>query len=232
MPEWVRTLLTFAGGIVVALGGIRGVVAVLEFRRRDPREQQKAITESFVASINSLQGIKNKTEEDEKEIGRLRREHAEQQKAWRAQQELPKTIHVEKPTLRGQESAELRALLEAAGKRKPPTAEEFFQRGNAHFDLGEYGPAINAYDRAIGLIPKHAAAHRSRGASLGRLKHHKQALAAYNQAIKFEPGSSIGYSGRGAALGPKQASWRALFAVVSGGKSEAAGSPDGLFAVC
>jgi tetratricopeptide (TPR) repeat protein len=50
-----------------------------------------------------------------------------------------------------------------------------------------YPAALEATNKAIGIEPGHAKAHRLRGLALSELDRHEEALDAYRQAIKLDP---------------------------------------------
>ena len=105
----------------------------------------------------------------------------------------------------------LKALLGEARPAKPLSqsspsisAETYFLRGNAKYDLGLYHAAIADYDKAVGLKPDFANAYFNRGVAKANLKQYAAAISDYTQAIRRKPGSANAYFNRGnakAALG-------------------------------
>ena len=54
--------------------------------------------------------------------------------------------------------------------------------------LGRHEEALAAYDRALGLDPNNAAAHKGRGQVLSSLGQYAEAQAAFNLALALDPG--------------------------------------------
>ena len=62
------------------------------------------------------------------------------------------------------------------------TAEEWFNKGMAFIELGQYQDAISAFDKAIEINPKYANAWNNKGVALGRLGRYKEAKVCYDKA--------------------------------------------------
>ena len=100
----------------------------------------------------------------------------------------------------------LKALLTKARPPKPLSgnsqsisAETYFLRGNAKYDLGLYHEAISDYDKAIRLKPDDAKAYGNRGLAKYNLKKYFAAIADYDTAIRLNPDDANPYIGRGNA---------------------------------
>ena len=100
----------------------------------------------------------------------------------------------------------LKALLAKAGPPKPLSqnsqsisAETYFFRANAKYELGLYHAAISDYDKAIRIEPDDAAAYLNRGAAKYNLKEYFAAIADYDMAIRYKPDYVLAYNNRGAA---------------------------------
>jgi tetratricopeptide (TPR) repeat protein len=81
------------------------------------------------------------------------------------------------------------ALVEydKAIKANPKLAEAYFNRGNAHYDLGQNQQALKDYGEAIRLNPKDGEAYFNRANVYRRLKQDQPALNDYSAAIKLSP---------------------------------------------
>jgi len=87
------------------------------------------------------------------------------------------------------------------------SAEAYFYRAYAKYDLGDKQGAIADYNQAIAINPQDADAYNNRGAAKSDLGDKQGAIADYNQAIAINPQDAIAYNNRGAAksdLGDKQ----------------------------
>lgn len=78
-----------------------------------------------------------------------------------------------------------------APKADPAAAETAFRRGEAAFENGRYGEAIEAYGEAIRLNPKHAPAHTWRGRAYLLTAKYPEAIADYDQAIALDPKGQV-----------------------------------------
>ena len=98
----------------------------------------------------------------------------------------------------------LKTLLTLSKPAKPLSqvnqtisAETYFRRGYACYDLGLYDLAIVNYDKAIQLEPNDTNAYINRGIAKANLGQHFAAISDYNKAIQLKPGDAIAYSSRG-----------------------------------
>ena len=100
----------------------------------------------------------------------------------------------------------LKTLLTLSKPAKPLSqanqtisAETYFRRGYACYDLGLYDLAIANYDKAIQLEPNNAKAYNNRGNAKAALDQHFAAISDYDKAIKRKPDYANAYNNRGAA---------------------------------
>ena len=100
----------------------------------------------------------------------------------------------------------LKTLLTVSKPAKPLSqanqtisAETYFRRGYACYDLGLYDLAIANYDKAIQLEPNDANAYYNRGLSKGKLGEYFAAISDFDKAIQLKPNDAEAYIGRGLA---------------------------------
>ena len=100
----------------------------------------------------------------------------------------------------------LKALLTKARPAKPLarnsqsiSAETYFLRANAKYELGLYDAAIADYDTAIRLKPDYAFAYNNRGNAKYELKQYFAAIADFDTAIRLNPDYADAYHNRGLA---------------------------------
>ena len=100
----------------------------------------------------------------------------------------------------------LKALLAKVQPAKPlsqnsqsVSAETYFFRGNAKYDLGLYHEAISDYTQAIGLKPDDADVYNNQGNAKSHLKQYAAAIADYDTAIGLKPDYALAYNNRGNA---------------------------------
>jgi tetratricopeptide (TPR) repeat protein len=80
------------------------------------------------------------------------------------------------------------------------SAEEWFNEGNALYDLGKHDEAIKAYDRSISINPQYAEAWNNKGNALYGLGKYDEAIKAYDQAISINPQYANAWNNKGVAL--------------------------------
>ena len=79
------------------------------------------------------------------------------------------------------------------------TAEEYFDRGNAKYDLKDYYGAISDYSKAIELNPEDAYAYYNRGLAKENIGDLSGAISDYSKAIELNPEYADAYRNRGIA---------------------------------
>ena len=103
-------------------------------------------------------------------------------------------------------SSYLKTLLTLSKPTKPLvqanqtiSAETYFRRGYACYDLGLYDLAIANYDKAIQLEPNDAHAYNNRGLAKTYLGQHFSVISDYDKAIQLKPNDAMAYYNRGLA---------------------------------
>jgi tetratricopeptide (TPR) repeat protein len=196
----VSTIITAA---VSAVGG-GGVVGVIQIWFQAKRQRTMDIWDSYREQIKSAEARK-----DDVEVRRVRREYEEQLEAWRAQQKLTKVaprdislVGVE-PSLTKEAVEQLKRLLVDSAPLSPSllSADDYFRRGNAHYEAGEYQQALAAYNHSLELRPDDPHTLNNRGNALCKLGRHEEALAAYSRSLALRPDNPLALMNRGAALG-------------------------------
>lgn len=81
------------------------------------------------------------------------------------------------------------------------TALQWFERGNAYVQFGNYEDAVNDFTQAIASDPNFSDAYYSRGHVLGRLGKHAQAIDDFTKALSLNPKNANAYADRGTAYG-------------------------------
>ena len=79
------------------------------------------------------------------------------------------------------------------------TALQWFERGNAYVQFGNYEDAVNDFTQAIASDPNFSDAYYSRGHVLGRLGKHAQAIDDFTKALSLNPKNANAYADRGTA---------------------------------
>src|SRR5579859_2188274 len=79
------------------------------------------------------------------------------------------------------------------------TKEQWFDEGFAYKRGGKYQEAIEAYNHAIQIDPRYAAAYNNRGNTYCELKEYAKAMADYSRTIELNPRYAAAYYNRGNA---------------------------------
>ena len=113
-------------------------------------------------------------------------------------------------------SSHLKTLLTLSKPAKPLSqanqtisAETYFLRGKASYDLGLYDLAIANYDKAIQLKPDEVNPYINRGLAKGKLGQYFAAISDYDKAIQLEPDFAMAYVQRGLAKALLNRKWEA-----------------------
>lgn len=111
----------------------------------------------------------------------------------------------------GDYEAAIAHLERAIREGLPPAghATAWYVMGDAHTNLGRDVDAIDAYQRAIGLRPRHALSHGALALALRRRNRDAEAIQAYDRALQLMPTMARFHVGRGWTLlrvkGPPEA---------------------------
>ncbi|MDO8446235.1 MAG: tetratricopeptide repeat protein [Deltaproteobacteria bacterium] len=73
----------------------------------------------------------------------------------------------------------------------------YYNRGNAYAEINSYSQAIEDYNKAIELDPKHFKAYTNRGNAYYMLGNYHRAIDDYTRAIGINPSHTRAYSNRG-----------------------------------
>ena len=78
-------------------------------------------------------------------------------------------------------------------------SEDWFDKGNAHFDAHEYAQAVGAYTKALEETPQLVEAYLNRGLAYDNLEQPQKAIADFTQAIAIRPKYTEAFFYRGLA---------------------------------
>ena len=79
-------------------------------------------------------------------------------------------------------------------------ARELMDKGYSLTELGHFGEAVEAYDRAIKLQPDYAWAWARKGRTQRLLERYEDALGSYDEALRIQPRYAWAWKGRGMIL--------------------------------
>jgi tetratricopeptide (TPR) repeat protein len=79
----------------------------------------------------------------------------------------------------------------------------FYRRGSAYSEQRDYHRAIEDYDEAVRLNPKHANAFSNRGVAYAGKQDYDRAIQSYDEAIRLNPNHADAFSNRGVAYARK-----------------------------
>ena len=80
-----------------------------------------------------------------------------------------------------------------------PGSSDYYNRGTAYLNSGEYIKAIADFNNSIRLAPESFAAYNNRGSAYAALREIQKAITDFNKAIELSPYSSAPYYNRGNA---------------------------------
>ena len=81
--------------------------------------------------------------------------------------------------------------------RSASPANQYFLRGNAYLDAGEFAEAVRDYSSALKLDPDNAVYHNNLGIALRYMERFDEAIEAYDRAIELDPEYRDAYTNRG-----------------------------------
>ena len=84
--------------------------------------------------------------------------------------------------------------------RSESPANEYFLRGNAYLDAGEFAEAARDYSSAIELDPANPVYFNNLGLALRYMEQFDAAVEAYDRAIVLDPGYRDAFTNRGVVL--------------------------------
>lgn len=87
--------------------------------------------------------------------------------------------------------------------RSNSPSSQYFLRGNAHLDLGEFSQAVQDYEAAIGIDPENAVYRNNLGIALRYLERFDEAVLAYSRAIEIDPEYRDAFTNRGVVYADK-----------------------------
>jgi tetratricopeptide (TPR) repeat protein len=197
----------WASGLATAFGGLW---VYRHTAKRDAfQDHCSSYKERIAMREKEFEQASEGPDKDEKrgKLSGLREEYDQFLEAWQQKQELAKlaprgAVSVDAPKLPPEQIAQLVELL--AGSTRLPaillTADDYFTRGNAYYEAGDYERALEAYNRALELKPDFAAVLNNRGNALYELKRHEDALKDFNRALELEPDDPMTLNNRGTTL--------------------------------
>jgi len=80
------------------------------------------------------------------------------------------------------------------------SAEYWYNKGLAFFNLSRYDESLQCYDKAIQLEPNNAVYWNKKGSALFRLSRYNEALQCYDKAIQLEPNKAVYWNNKGYVL--------------------------------
>lgn len=91
-----------------------------------------------------------------------------------------------------------------------PTSAEWLARGDGYFRDGNLPKALQAYNHAVRLNPRHAAVYASRGAAFFFAGNYAAAQADFTEVLKMNPYQATAYTALASALAAQGAYENAL----------------------
>jgi tetratricopeptide (TPR) repeat protein len=93
------------------------------------------------------------------------------------------------------------SIFELNGSRKLQNKlNGLISKGIALEELGKYEEALECFEKALSLDPKHAIAWNNKGASLGILGKHEEALECFEKALSLDPKFAKAWNNKGMVL--------------------------------
>ncbi|HEY9866137.1 MAG TPA: tetratricopeptide repeat-containing serine protease family protein, partial [Candidatus Obscuribacterales bacterium] len=91
------------------------------------------------------------------------------------------------------------AKSRVANLNNPSTADDYYARGAANYNQGNYRAALDDFTKVINVNPDNANAYIYRGLTRSDLKDYQGAISDYDKALKINPNNAIAYNNRGTA---------------------------------
>jgi tetratricopeptide (TPR) repeat protein len=127
--------------------------------------------------------------------------------SWQQQQELARlapqgALTADAPKRPEAETARIRILVDGSARLPAAVldASDYFIRGNAYYEAGDYPQALEAYNRSLELRPDDPDTLNNRGSTLDELKRYEEALKDFNRALELRPDHTDTLYNRGNTL--------------------------------
>jgi len=147
-------------------------------------------------------------EERRRRLSDLRGEYDRFLEAWQQKQELaslirPTLIIADAPKPAKPEQDRIRMLADGSARLPPEllSAEDYSVRGNAYYEAGDYEQALEAFSRALDILPNDAVLVYNCATTLVKLKRYGEALKGFDHALQLKPGDLEALNNRAATLG-------------------------------
>jgi len=190
----VDTLIGWAGGILTALVGWWVYRHTVE--RNKAQDYFSSLKDVIASQEKAVQEAQEGPEREEAKhkLAELREDLRLESKGWRETHRPPGivprgAITADEVKPLAEEVEQLRQWLANTSKAPPEllSAEDYFIRGNAYYEAGEYERALEAYSRSLKLLPDHPGTLNNRGLALHQLERYEEALADYEHAVQVAP---------------------------------------------
>jgi len=80
------------------------------------------------------------------------------------------------------------------------TPETYFKLGNFEYNSGNFGKAVEYYNKALEINPKYDDAWNNKGAALSDLGRKEEAIRCYDKALEINPKSAVVWYNKGVTL--------------------------------
>lgn len=97
-------------------------------------------------------------------------------------------------------SAGVRVKKQRAPIQQELTAKEWSNKGASLNDLGRHAGAINCYNKALEIDPRHVYAWYNKGVSFHRLGRYAEAIECYDKAFEIDPRDVHAWYNKGVSL--------------------------------